>query len=309
MSTIERSLLQNEEENERKNDECPRSQDVEKGNQSDQRDLGESRNNEELPPLRGLSFLDRYLVIWIILAMAIGNILGNTVPSTGFALQRGEFIGVSIPIGLAWAFLPDRQDLHEGLIFVGIARCIAMVLIWTDLAKGDGDYCAVLVAFNSILLIVLFAPFAVFCFQVVSHGDKANVSYSKVAQRVGVFLEVSLGAAVVTRLALLRLVGEEKYQRRFIRYITHCLIGLLYTIIVLFGSRGARMGLGYRASCTQNLTASNNFELAIAVVVAVYGAGSGQALASTVGPLIEVPVSIGLVYVLRWVKKRWSWEG
>lgn len=244
-------------------------------------------------------------------------------------------------VALAWAFLPDRQDLREGLIFVGIARCIAMVLIWTELAKGDGDYCAVLVAVNSLMQIVLFAPFAVFYVQIVSRGDKTNVSYSKVAQSVGVFLGIPLGAAVLTRLVLMRLVGERNYQRRFIRYIApFSLIGLLYTIIVLFASQGAhvvrqitdvlrvcapllvyflviftstvwlcwKLGFDYRVSCAQSFTAaSNNFELAIAVVVAVYGAGSGQALASTVGPLIEVPVLVGLVYVLRWVRNKWHW--
>jgi ACR3 family arsenite transporter len=245
-------------------------------------------------------------------------------------------------VGLAWAFLPDRQDLREGLIFVGIARCIAMVLIWTELAKGDNNYCAVLVAFNSLLQIVLFAPFAVFYVQIVSHGEKTNVSYEKVAQSVGVFLGIPLGAAVATRLVLKNLVGEVNYQKHFIRYIApFSLIGLLYTIIVLFASQGARvsrqitdvlrvsapllvyflvvfsftvwlcwkMGFGYRVSCTQSFTAaSNNFELAIAVVVAVYGAGSGQALASTVGPLIEVPVLVALVYVLKYLKKRWGWK-
>jgi arsenite transporter len=193
---------------------------------------------QDIPPLKGLSFLDRFLVVWIILAIAIGLLLGNFVPSTGERLQRGTFVGVSIPIavgllvmmypilckvrfetlhqllgsrelwiqlafsfvlnwivaplfmvGLAWAFLPDRKDLREGLIYVGIARCIAMVLIWTDLAGGDGDYCAVLVAFNSILQIVLFAPFAIFYLRVVSHGvNDANVSYETVATSVAVFL-------------------------------------------------------------------------------------------------------------------------
>ncbi|KAF2494149.1 arsenical-resistance protein ACR3 [Lophium mytilinum] len=346
----------------------------------------------DLPPLRGLSFLDRFLVIWIILAMAIGIILGNTVPSTGPALQKGQFVGVSIPIAvgllimmypilckvrfetlhlllrsrdlwiqillsfllnwilapllmvaLAWAFLPDRQDLREGLIFVGIARCIAMVLIWTDLAHGDGDYCAVLVAFNSILQIVLFAPFAVFYIKIVSRSSNAvTVGYGKVATSVAVFLGIPLGAAIVTRLVLRRALGEATYQRRFIRYVgPWSLIGLLYTIIVLFASQGKhvvnqitsvlrvcapliiyflvmfsvtvllcrKLGFGYRVSCTQSFTAaSNNFELAIAVVVAVYGASSGQALASTVGPLIEVPVLVALVYVLQWFKKRWGWK-
>lgn len=360
--------------------------------------------------------------------MGIGMALGNTIDGIGPALQKGEFVGVSLPIGtsvkkhvckekrkkerererestpmiyykvnisppsaaigllvmmypilckvrfetlhlllrsralwvqilvsfllnwivaplfmvgLAWAFLPDRPDLREGLIFVGIARCIAMVLIWTELAQGDGEYCAVLVAFNSLLQIVLFAPLAVFYVQVVSRGAETRVSYRGVAQSVGVFLGIPLGAAVVTRLGLRRVVGERRYQCRFLRYVAPLsLLGLLYTIVVLFASQGKhvvgqitdvlrvcapllvyflvlftstiwfcwKMGFGYQVSCTQGFTAaSNNFELAIAVVVAVYGASSGQALASTVGPLIEVPVLVALVYVLRWVRERWQW--
>jgi arsenite transporter len=266
---------------------------------------------------------------------------------------------------LAWAFLPDRQDLRDGLIFVGVARCIAMVLIWTDLAGGDGDYCAVLVAFNSILQIVLFAPFgklmpssnptlryeadvsnpAVFYVRVVSHdpGDtRDNDLYKDAATSVAVFLGIPLAAAIVTRLVLRYFLGEYKYQHNFIRFISpFSLIGLLYTIIVLFASQGAhvvnqitsvlrvcaplvvyflvifpftawmmwRSGFGYKVSCTQSFTAaSNNFELAIAVVVSVYGAGSEEALAATVGPLIEVPVLVGLVYVIRWFKHRWGWK-
>lgn len=345
------------------------------------------------PPFKGLSFLDRLLVLWILLSMAIGMILGNLVPEAGPALQKGQFVGVSVPIAvgllvmmypilckvrfetlhllfrtkelwkqlgisivlnwivaplfmtaLAWAFLPDRQALRDGLIFVGVARCIAMVLIWTDLAGGDGDYCAVLVAVNSILQIVLFAPLAVFYVRVVSHdtGEVSGDLYRSSAVAVAVFLGIPLGAAIATRLALRRLLGEHSYQHHFIRYIAPLsLVGLLYTIIVLFASQGLhvvqqitsvlrvcaplvvyflvifpatayamwRAGFGYRVSCTQSFTAaSNNFELAIAVVVAVYGAGSEQALAATVGPLIEVPVLVGLVYVIKWSKRRWSWR-
>lgn len=278
----------------------------------------------------------------------------------GTSLILNWIIAPLVMVALAWAFLPDRQDLREGLIFVGIARCIAMVLIWNDLAEGDGDYCAVLVAFNSILQIILFAPFAVFYIKVVSRSQSSlEVSYSKVATSVAVFLGeprshlslkganvdegIPLGTAVLTRLTLRPLLGESNYQKRFIRYIGPIsLIGLLYTIIVLFASQGAhvakqitsvlrvcaplivyffiifgftvfvcrKLKFGYRTSCTQSFTAaSNNFELAIAVVVAVYGAGSGQALAATVGPLIEVPVLVALVYVLKWAKKKWKWEG
>jgi arsenite transporter len=368
---------------------------------------------KDVPPLRGLSFLDRFLVIWIVLAMAIGIILGNFVPSTGPALQKGQFVGVSVPIcmtiwqsmlsspnpiltfvttaigllvmmypilckvryetlhllfshralwiqigisfllnwilcplimlGLAWAFLPDEAYLREGLIFVGIARCIAMVLIWTDLAGGDTDYCAVLVAFNSILQIVLFAPLAIFYVKVISGSNsELEISYNTVATSVAVFLGIPLGAAIVTRLTLRHLLGEKNYQTFFIRLISPLsLIGLIFTIIVLFASQGKhvvdqiidvlrvmaplivyfaitfsfvvfmchKLGFGYRVSCTQSFTAaSNNFELAIAVVVAVYGVNSEQALASTVGPLVEVPVLVGCIYILKWLKGRWGWK-
>ncbi|MCJ1337511.1 hypothetical protein MMC09_002793 [Bachmanniomyces sp. S44760] len=355
---------------------------------------GKNPPGKNIPTLKGLSFLDRFLVIWIILAMALGILLGHFIPSVGPALQQGQFVGVSVPIaigllimmypilckvryetlhlllrhralwiqlafslvlnwifapllmtGLAWAFLPDREDLRDGLIFVGIARCIAMVLIWTDLAGGDGDYCAVLVAVNSILQIVLFAPLALFYIEVVSHTNATelvDIDYSNVAQSVAVFLGIPLGAAILTRLILLRSLGERRYQLYFIRFLAPwSLIGLIFTIVVLFASQGAnivsqitsvlrvaapliiyfiitfgvtiglcrRFGFGYRVSCTQSFTvASNNFELAIAVVVAVYGAGSGQALASTVGPLVEVPVLVGLVYLMKWVRTKWGWE-
>ncbi|KAK4555911.1 arsenicals resistance [Recurvomyces mirabilis] len=354
------------------------------------------RNDNEVtapPPFKALSFLDKLLVLWIIISMAIGIILGNLVPSVGPALQKGTFVGVSGPIAagllvmmypilckvryetlhlllrtkalwvqigisfvlnwiiaplfmtaLAWAFLPDRQELRDGLIFVGVARCIAMVLIWTDLAGGDGDYCAVLVAFNSILQIVLFAPMALFLVRVVSHDPNAAGKdlYQDAATSVAVFLGIPLAAAVITRVSLRYFLGEYKYQHYFIRYVApFSLIGLLYTIIVLFASQGAhvveqitsvlrvcaplvvyflvifpltafmmwRSGFGYKVSATQSFTAaSNNFELAIAVVVATYGPGSEQALAATVGPLIEVPVLVGLVYVIRWFKHRWGWK-
>ncbi|KAI9814863.1 MAG: hypothetical protein M1832_005665 [Thelocarpon impressellum] len=342
--------------------------------------------------IKGLGLLDRFLALWIFLAMAIGILLGNFVPSTGPALQKGQFVGVSVPIAigllimmypilckvsyetlhtafrsrqlwiqvgfsvimnwivaplfmlaLAWAFLPDKSSLREGLILVGVARCIAMVLIWTGLAGGDNKYCAILVAINSILQLVLFAPLAVFYIKVVSQSSSAiSVSYQTVAKSVAVFLGIPLGAAVVTRFGLRRLFGAAWYDSRFVRYISPLsLLGLLFTILVLFASQGRRvvqqivsvvrvaaplivyfmviffltlllahrLGFGYRLACTQSFTAaSNNFELAIAVAVATYGVDSDQALAATVGPLVEVPVLLGLVYVVRWIGRRRRWK-
>lgn len=217
-----------------------------------------------------------------------------------------------------------------------------MVLIWTGLAGGDEEYCAILVAVNSILQMVLYAPLAILFVKVISRGDNdLQVSYSTVATSVGVFLGIPLGAAVVTRFAL-RAINAEWYDRVFLKYLAPwSLIGLLYTILVLFASQGHqvvhqivsvvrvaaplvvyfivifsltllvthKLGFGYKLSATQSFTAaSNNFELAIAVAVATFGADSDEALATTVGPLIEVPVLIGLVYLVRWVASRRGWE-
>ncbi|KAK2799115.1 hypothetical protein FQN51_007083 [Onygenales sp. PD_10] len=339
-----------------------------------------------------LGVLDRFLAVWIFLAMAIGIILGNFVPNTGPALQRGKFVGVSIPIAigllvmmypilckvryetlhrvfrtkeiwiqiafsivvnwiiapllmlaLAWAFLPDEPELREGLILVGLARCIAMVLIWTGLAGGDNEYCAILVAINSMLQMVLFAPLAVLFIKIISHShDTISLSYSVVAQSVAVFLGIPLGAAIVTRFTLRKLTGPAWYDNVFLKWAgPWSLIGLLFTILVLFASQGRQVvhqivsvvrvsaplivyfvivffctllitykfGFGYKVSATQSFTAaSNNFELAIAVAIATFGADSDQALAATVGPLIEVPVLLGLVYVVKLVAKRVGWK-
>ena len=226
------------------------------------------------------------------------------------------------------------------------------------MAGGDGDYCAILVAVNSLLQMVLYAPFALFYINVVrppsSSSEYVTVSYAVVAESVAVFLGttpksfsltvlgIPLAAAVVSRLALLRLLGEERYQRRFINYIAPIsLVGLIFTIIILFASQGRnvlnqilrvlrvsaplivyfsivfvttllacrRLKFEYRFASVQSFTAaSNNFELAIAVAIATFGANSNQALAATVGPLIEVPVLLALVYLMRFLKKRWLWE-
>lgn len=264
----------------------------------------------------------------------------------GFSLVVNWIVAPLLMVGLAWAFLPDQRDLREGLILVGVARCIAMVLIWTGLAGGDNDYCAVLVGFNSILQIVLYAPFAIlYITKFVPAGTVAEeftVSYSTVAASVGVFLGIPLAAAVITRLALRRAIGEVKYQSHFIRFIgPFSLLGLIFTVIILFASQGRhvvdeivavvrtaaplvvyfaltfvltlaacrKLGFNYRVSVAQSFTASsNNFELAIAVAIATYGIDSRQALAATVGPLIEIPVLLILVYVFKVLRTRLSWS-
>ena len=217
------------------------------------------------------------------------------------------------------------------------------VLIWNNLAGGDSQYCAILVALNSILQLVLYAPLAVFFLRVISHSSSTvTASYTVVATSVAVFLGIPLGAAVLTRIGIRRLINASWYDDVFLKWVSPLsLIGLLYTILVLFASQGHRvvhqivsvvrvaaplivyfiviffltlwathrMGFGYKLSTTQSFTgASNNFELAIAVAVATYGANSDQALAATVGPLIEVPVLLGLVYLVRWIGRRRNWE-
>lgn len=209
-----------------------------------------------------------------------------------------------------------------------------MVLIWNRLAGGDGEYCAILVAVNSVLQMVLYAPLALLFVKVIGRSrDQVDVQYDLVAKSVGVFLGIPLAAAILTRVVLRTMVGREWYEKGFLRAIGPLsLIGLLFTILVLFASQGQRVvhqivsvvrvaaplvvyfgiifsatlfamrktGFGYELACTQSFTAaSNNFELAIAVAVATFGADSDQALAATVGPLIEVPVLLGLVYVAK----------
>ncbi|KAK5019003.1 arsenicals resistance [Cryomyces antarcticus] len=336
---------------------------------------------DKVSAFKGLGWLDRFLALWILLAMIIGVLLGNFVPNTGPALQKGKFVGVSVPIaigllvmmypilckvkyetlhhvfrhrelwiqiafsvfmnwivapflmlGLAWAFLPDKSGLREGLILVGVARCIAMVLIWTGLAGGDSEYCAILVAVNSILQMVLFAPIALLFIKVISRaGPGVTVSYTTVATSVAVFLGIPLVAAILTRFTLRKLVSPAWYNDVLLKWVAPwSLIGLLFTILVLFASQGRqvvhqivsvvrvaapllvyfgviffltllithKLGFGYKLAATQSFTAaSNNFELAIAVAVATFGADSDQALAATVGPLIEVPVLLALVRV------------
>ncbi|RAL62453.1 hypothetical protein DID88_005019 [Monilinia fructigena] len=328
--------------------------------------------------VKSLGWLDCLLALWIFLAMALGIMLGNFVPNTAHALQKGTFVGVSVPIvkfetlhevfqkkdiwvqigfslvvnwivaplvmlGLAWAFLPDEEDLRSGLILVGIARCIAMVLIWTSLAGGSTSYCAILVAVNSLLQMILFAPLSVLFISVISGAEgPAEFSYSIIASSVAVFLGIPLAAATLTRFLLRHFTSPTWYDTVFLKYLSPIsLLGLLATILILFASQGRqvvqqivsvarvaaplivyfaviffltlfvcyKMKFGYKFATTQSFTAaSNNFELAIAVAVATYGADSEQALAATVGPLIEVPVLLGLVYVVRWIGEKRGWK-
>lgn len=217
------------------------------------------------------------------------------------------------------------------------------VLIWTGLAGGDNEYCAVLVAINSLLQMVLFAPMAILFIRVISGNETASFSYAVAAKSVAVFLGIPLGAAIVTRFTLRTAFGDKWYNNVFLKWAgPWSLIGLLFTILVLFASQGERvvhqitsvlrvaaplvvyfmitffttffvafkMGFGYQLSATQSFTAaSNNFELAIAIAVATFGAQSDQALAATVGPLIEVPVLLGLVYVAKFFARRMNRNG
>ncbi|KAL9632048.1 MAG: hypothetical protein Q9164_005557 [Protoblastenia rupestris] len=330
-----------------------------------------SPSSSKTSMFKSLGLLDRFLALWILLAMAIGIILGNFVPETGPTLQRGEFVGVSVPIGIStlpwlvsmiadeesrWVVGHDVSDsvqsqMHRygtdqltptrNVIIVYISP--RQVLIWTGLAGGDNEYCAILVAINSVLQMVLFAPLAVLFLRVISQSNtEVNVSYSIVATSVAVFLGIPLGAAIITRFALRKLASPKWYDEIFLKWLSPwSLIGLLFTILVLFASQGRqvvhqivsvvrvaapliiyfgvvffvtllvthKLGFGYKLAATQSFTAaSNNFELAIAVAVATFGANSDQALAATVGPLIEVPVLLALVYVVKWIGKRRNWK-
>jgi len=337
-----------------------------------------------------LSTLDRYLAVWILLAMAVGLGLGRLVPGMDDALAMIEVGGVSLPIALgllvmmypvlakvrydrldrvtgdrrlmvsslvvnwivgpavmfalAWIFLPDLPAYRTGLIIVGLARCIAMVIIWNDLACGDREAAAVLVALNSVFQVVAFGLLGWFYLDLLPRwlnlgdGQGLDVSMGHIALNVVVFLGVPLLAGFLTRRLGERKLGRADYEAKVLpRLGPWALYGLLFTIIVLFALQGrtitsqpldvARialpllvyfavmffgtfllgkgLGLAYDRTATLAFTAAgNNFELAIAVAVATFGVTSGQALSGVVGPLIEVPVLIGLVRVaLAWRRR------
>jgi len=337
-----------------------------------------------------LSTLDRYLPLWIGLAMVAGLGLGSLIPGLDDALDALAIGTVSLPIAiglllmmypvlakvryeeigalsgerslmgaslalnwvfgpllmfaLAWLFLADHPEFRTGLIIVGLARCIAMVLIWSDLARADAQATALLVAINSLFQIVAYSLLGWFYLTGLPDllgldTQGFEVSIWEVARTVLIFLGIPLLAGYLTRREGIRRRGEEWYTQVFLPRIGPiALYGLLFTIVMLFALQGdaitgdpldvalialpllvyffvmffvsfavgRALGLGYARTATLAFTAaSNNFELAIAVAVGVFGATSGQALAGVVGPLIEVPVLVGLVYVSLWLGRRW----
>ena len=261
----------------------------------------------------------------------------------GSSLLLNWVLGPALMFALAWIFLPDLPEYRTGLIIVGLARCIAMVIIWNDLACGDREAAAVLVAINSVFQVVMFGLLGWFYLAVLPgwlglETAGLDVSMWQIAKSVLIFLGIPLLAGFLTRHLGERRMGRERYENRFLPAIgPWALYGLLFTVVVLFALQGEQvtshpgdvarialpllayfvlmwggsyalgraLGMGYERTTTLAFTAAgNNFELAIAVAIATFGLTSGEALAGVVGPLIEVPVLVGLVYVSLWLRRR-----